>query len=317
MAAVNSSVTALRARGGERTAHRGPRRGVRISVRLGAGIVIVIATVRVWGPEPFLHGIAAISPLSLLAALGLTALATTAAAWRWQVVADGYDLHLSWRDAFAGYYRSQFLNSVLPAGVLGDVHRAWRHGRSQDRFGAAARAVAVERVLGQAVQLVLTLSILPLLGFASPLLPLLWCAGAVAALLAIAATHPRTRTALRRECRSLRPVLARRATLPAIVAASIVVVVSHLALFLVAAVAVGAPLGGGLVAAALIVLAAAAIPLNIGGWGPREATAAAAFALAGLGGSAGIAASTAFGTLALIAVAPGAVLLVTEGRRTT
>ena len=58
-----------------------------------------------------------------------------------------------------------------------------------------------------------------------------------------------------------------------------------------------------------MVLLAAAIPLNIGGWGPREGVAAWVFAAAGLGAGAGMAAATAFGVLTLVAVLPGAGVL--------
>lgn len=297
------------------------RSRIRRALFLAAGIAIVLATALVVGLGPFLRGLAAISPLSVLAAAATAFVATGAASWRWRVVASGYGLALTWRAAVAGYYRSQFLNAVLPAGVLGDVHRAWAHGRAQDRLGGAARAVAVERGLGQAVQIALTGAILVPLGFGSPLVPLVWWTGALTALIAlgvlIAVVLPRPRRVLRREYALLRPILARPSALAVIVVASVVVVAAHVTLFTVAAVAVGLPFGAGLAAAGLVVLAAAAIPVNVGGWGPREAAAAAAFALAGLGASSGVAASTAFGVLALIAVAPGAVVLLVERRRPT
>jgi hypothetical protein len=50
----------------------------------------------------------------------------------------------------------------------------------------------------------------------------------------------------------------------------------------------------------------------VAGWGPREAAAASAFAIVGLGAEAGVAASTAFGVLTLIAVAPGAIVLLVD-----
>ena len=55
------------------------------------------------------------------------------------------------------------------------------------------------------------------------------------------------------------------------------------------------------------VLLAAAIPFNVGGWGPREGAAGWAFALAGAGAAAGVSAATLYGVLALVAVAPGAI----------
>ena len=40
--------------------------------------------------------------------------------------------------AVAAYYRSQFLNTTLPGGVLGDVHRGVRHGRDAGDVGRGA-----------------------------------------------------------------------------------------------------------------------------------------------------------------------------------
>jgi hypothetical protein len=58
-----------------------------------------------------------------------------------------------------------------------------------------------------------------------------------------------------------------------------------------------------------------AVPLNIGGWGPREGMAAWAFSAAGLGVSQGVAAATAYGVMGLVATLPGAALLAADGLR--
>ncbi|GAA5206798.1 lysylphosphatidylglycerol synthase domain-containing protein [Microbacterium kyungheense] len=300
---------------------------VRRAVRVGGGIAVVVATALVVGVGPFLHGIAAISPPAIAAAFALIAVATAAAAWRWRVVAGGFGLPLPWHEALAAYYRSQFLNAVLPGGVVGDVHRAYAHGHPHERIGSAARAVAAERVFGQMVQVTLTLAVLLPLAAAhsawgSPLAPVAWGAGVLtgAAVLAVgvAAAVPRSRRVLQREFGMLRPLLVRPSALVAIVLASAVVVGAHVSLFVVAGLATGVAADpGGLVAAALVVLAASALPINVGGWGPREAAAGAAFAVAGLGGATGVATSTAFGVLALLAVAPGALVLLVARSRVT
>ncbi|MGN8025862.1 lysylphosphatidylglycerol synthase transmembrane domain-containing protein [Microbacterium sp. 22242] len=321
------STTPVRVAATASTRRERPR--LRAGIRIGAAAAILVATALAVGAGPFLRGLAAVSPSSVLTALVLAAVASAAAAWRWQVVCAGYGLPLSRPAAFAAYYRSQFLNAVLPAGVLGDVHRAWTHGRAQTRAADAVRAVAVERLFGQIVQIVLTLGILLAWGFGSPLVPLAWAAAALAALVAlafaVAVLLPRARPLLRRahlllrrEAGLLHPVLARPSRLLAMILASVAVVSAHVALFLVASVAVGVPLDGGrLTGVALVVLAASAIPVNLGGWGPREAAAGAAFAISGLGAAAGVAVSTTFGVLALVGVLPGALLLLTARRRRT
>jgi hypothetical protein len=63
---------------------------------------------------------------------------------------------------------------------------------------------------------------------------------------------------------------------------------------------------------ALLVLLAMAVPISIGGWGPREGAAAWAFALAGLGAAAGVTTAVIYGVLALVASLPGAIVLVAD-----
>lgn len=286
-------------------------------VRIAAAVAVVVATVAVVGTGPFLRGIASVSIGTVALALVLVACGTAACAWRWRAVAAGLGLPLPMRSAVAAYYRSQFLNAVLPGGVLGDVHRAYAHGREHDRVGVAARAVAAERIAGQFVQLAVTLAILLPLGFASALAPLEWTAGAVAAAaiagILVAAAIPAARRWMLRELALLRPVFARPSTLLTVVVSSVLALGAHVSTFLVAGAAVGVEAGPGeLVPIALLVLTASAIPLNVGGWGPREAASGAVFALAGIGGAAGVEVSTAYGVLALIAVAPGGIVLMTD-----
>ena len=67
---------------------------------------------------------------------------------------------ISWGRATAAYYRSQFLNTVLPGGVLGDVHRALAQGQDVGDVGRGLRAVAWERSAGQLVQVSVALGLL-------------------------------------------------------------------------------------------------------------------------------------------------------------
>jgi uncharacterized membrane protein YbhN (UPF0104 family) len=96
-----------------------------------------------------------------------------------------------------------------------------------------------------------------------------------------------------------------------IVGNSAIVVAGHAAMFVIAARAVGVTASlGVLLPLTMLVLLGAAVPMNLGGWGPREGVAAWAFAGAGLGGAQGVAAATAFGVLSAAATLPGAVVLV-------
>jgi hypothetical protein len=104
-------------------------------------------------------------------------------------------------------------------------------------------------------------------------------------------------------------VLARR-NLPGIVLASAVVVAGHVTTFLVAARTAGstAPLSR-LVPLTLLALLAMGVPLNVGGWGPREGMAAWAFGAAGLTAGEGVATAMVYGVLVLVSSLPGAAVL--------
>jgi hypothetical protein len=106
-------------------------------------------------------------------------------------------------------------------------------------------------------------------------------------------------------------------SLAPIVSLSTLVIAGHVLVLLIAAraVGVGAPVRQ-LVPLALLILVASALPTNIGGWGPREGAASWLFALAGIGAGPGLAASTAYGVLTLVAVSPGVVVLLAGRRRT-
>jgi len=98
--------------------------------------------------------------------------------------------------------------------------------------------------------------------------------------------------------------------------ASVLVVFGHTMVFVIAARVAGstAPLGE-LLVLLMVIQVAGSIPLNIGGWGPREGAAAAAFAAAGLGAGTGVTVTTLYAVLMLIAFTPGGALLLRDAVR--
>jgi uncharacterized membrane protein YbhN (UPF0104 family) len=290
------------------------------------GLAILAAIAWRLGTGPFLDGVRAVNAGSLTMAVLVTAVTTVCSAWRWQVVARGLGVDLRLGSAVAAYYRSQLLNTALPGGVLGDVHRAVDHGRAAGHVGRGVRAVAWERVAGQLVQVAVTLAVLTTLPSPiRPALPAVFAGGlaAVVTLIALARYAPRRGTSVWARARramaaDVRNGLVGRRAWPAITASSLLVVAGHVVVFLVAAHAVGVHAGlRELLPLALLVLVAAAVPTNIGGWGPREGVAAWAFAAAGFGADRGVATATAFGVLVLAASLPGAIVLVVGARHRT
>lgn len=278
----------------------------------------VVAALLIWvGPGPFLRGIAAVSPATAVAALAITALSTGCAAIRWRLVAArlGDDIPLG--SSIAWYYRSQLLNSVLPVGIAGDLHRGLARGITAGAPGGTGplrslRAVAWERLSGQVVGVVAALVVVLLLGPAPLARAALWFLAAVA--VGLAATGvvlllgpTRVRGVVRDDLRALTPS---RSQASWVAVTSVVATAGHATVFVIAARSV-LPQAGltELVPVALVVLLGASVPLSLAGWGPREGAAAGAFAAIGLGAANGVEVSAAYGALSLIAVTPGLIPL--------
>ncbi|WP_203911796.1 lysylphosphatidylglycerol synthase transmembrane domain-containing protein [Rhizocola hellebori] len=283
---------------------------------LGIGILAWLG----WrlGTGPFLDGVRAIDRSSLVVATVIGAVTTSCCAWRWRLVAGGLGVRLPMREAVAACYRSQFLNMTLPGGVVGDVHRAVRHGRDVGDVGLGVQAVVLERVAGHVVQVVLAVTVLA--AFPSPVrshlpavLAVLAAVGLVVAVLAFGVSRGgsiRWVAALARSLSRMRLGLLTPRLWAGVVFTSAVVLAGQLATFVLAARVSGsaAPLAL-LVPLTLFALMAMAVPLHVAGWGLREGAAAWVFGAAGLTATQGVATAVTYGVLTLVAGLPGAAVL--------
>ncbi|CAL9287322.1 hypothetical protein SUDANB51_06905 [Streptomyces sp. enrichment culture] len=296
-------------------------RQVRTHLGTLAGAAIVGVLFWRLGTGVFLDGLRRIDAVTLLLALGIGLVTTVFSAWRWALVARGLRIRLPFGPAVADYYRALFLNAALPGGVLGDVHRAVRHGQSEGDLRRGVKAVVLERTAGQlalfAVGAVVLLTMpSPVLSQARHIAPLaaLAALGAVAVVLALrmnrAAPSPRGRK-LRATLAEAREGLLSRRNGPGVVVSSVVVLAGYVAMFVLAAHVAGAAASVAvLVPLAVLALLAMGLPLNVGGWGPREGVTAWAFGAAGLGAGRGLAVAVVYGVLSLVASLPGLIVLV-------
>ena len=293
--------------------------------RVLAGAAVLAVLVWRLGTGPFLDGVRTINGWSLAAGAAIAVVTTVCCAWRWRLVARGLGVEMPLPAAVAAYYRSQFLNTVLPGGVLGDVHRGVRHGRDVDDVGRGLRAVAWERSAGQVVQAVADAGRSALRFRPRCALPRRWsrpcswrprsppCFSVASCL---TAALPAGRAPCARSSSDIRHGLLDRRAWPGIVIASGIAVVGHAATFLIAARTAGSTVSvARMLPLALLVLLATGLPTNIGGWGPREGMAAWAFGAAGLGADQGVATAVVYGVLVLVANLPGAVVLLTTWLR--
>ncbi|GIF22528.1 uncharacterized membrane protein YbhN (UPF0104 family) [Actinoplanes tereljensis] len=293
-------------------------------LRLLGGAAILAVLLWRLGTGAFLDGLRVIDAPALVAAFTIGVVTTVFSAWRWCLVARGLGLRLSLRGAIADYYKALFLNAALPGGVIGDVDRAVKHGRDEGDVAKSVRAVVLERTAGQIV--LIGVGVTVLVTVPSPVLTLLDKHGAVAATIGLAVAAAgvlvlvacrrlrqggsRVASAVRTTLSEIRTGLLARRNWPGITLASTVVLAGHLATFVVAARAAGseaallklAPL-------MLLALLAMSLPLNIGGWGPREAVTAWAFGAAGLSASQGLTIAVVYGVFAFVAALPGAIVV--------
>ena len=293
---------------------------------LGGAAIIALLAWRL-GTGAFLDGLRVIDGGTLLLAFGIGVTTTVFSAWRWCLVARGLGMRLPLGAAVADYYKALFLNAALPGGVLGDVDRAVRHGQGAGDVGRGVRAVVLERTAGQIVLVAVGVTVLctvpsPVSGPLQQHGPVLALTGATvagaAAVVLLAAGRLRRGTsraarAARTGLAEIRTGLLARRTWPGIVLASAVVLTGHLATFVVAARAAGS--SASLLRLAplmLLALLAMALPLNIGGWGPREGVTAWAFGAAGLSATQGLTIAVVYGVFAFVAALPGAVVLLTR-----
>nr|WP_086772045.1 lysylphosphatidylglycerol synthase transmembrane domain-containing protein [Streptomyces bobili] len=292
-----------------------------LRTHLGTVAGVVILGVLVWrmGTGAVLDGLRRIDAATLLLGLGIGAVTTVFSAWRWALVARGLKIRLPLGPAVADYYRSLFLNAALPGGILGDVHRAVRHGQSTGDVGRGVRAVVLERTAGQLVLAVAGVTILltlpsPVMADVRHFAPLaaLGAVGVLAVGLALRMNSSASRRGgrVRAALAEAREGLLSRRNGPGVALSSAVVLAGHLATFVVAARAAGsaAPVLT-LLPLAVLALLAMGVPLNVGGWGPREGITAWAFGAAGLGASTGLTVAVVYGVLSFVAALPGLVVL--------
>jgi uncharacterized protein (TIRG00374 family) len=308
---------------------------------LGGAAIIALVLWRL-GTGAFLDGLRVLDGGTLALAFGIGVVTTVLSAWRWCLVARGLGMRLSLKDATADYYQALFLNAALPGGVLGDVGRAVSHGREEGDVGRGVRAVVLERTAGQIVLVVVGAAVL--VTVPSPVLTLISANGkaiamvtavvAIAALLALGiarrvrrggsdlAGAARTGAAsklagaARTGAAEIRSGLLARRNWPGVLFASAMVLFGHLATFLVAARVAGNQVSFlSLAPMLLLALLAMGIPLNVGGWGPREGVMAWAFGAAGLSAEQGVTIAVAYGICAFVAAAPGAIVVAVRAAR--
>lgn len=91
--------------------------------------------------------------LYLILSIAITPLLVWASSWKWQVILQAMNIHVSAAKCFWLYVVGYFFNTVLPTNVGGDVVRAYAVGKSTGKRAEAFSSVFVERFTGLSVLL--------------------------------------------------------------------------------------------------------------------------------------------------------------------
>jgi uncharacterized membrane protein YbhN (UPF0104 family) len=303
-------------------------RRARVLARIAVSAGLLAALFWLLDGDALLARLRDLDPVWALVALAVSLPQMGLLAFRWRLTAARLGLALPFGTALSEYYLGVFLNQLLPGGVMGDVSRAWRHGRAgpetaadpgaapASALGPAVRAVILERASGQMVMAVaaaLALLALPAALAVRGRTVALAAAGMVG-LVAAALVLRRARVAPS-FWRDLHAALLAREVIAVQLVTSAVVLGTYVAMYLAAARAVGlATPFTVLVPLVPPVLLSMLIPITVAGWGVREAAAAALWGAVGLTPEDGVAASAAYGVLVLASTLPGAIVLISAGR---
>lgn len=295
-------------------------------LRWGFTLLLLLATGSFLDLAMLWRELAQFSLLALLAAMVLSVAQVVLSAWRWCYTARRLGLVLSMAVAVREYYLATFINQVLPGGVLGDVHRAWRHSLDSGARLASAHAVMIERLSGQLVMIAVALGLGGWLvwyryGMLEALSEygervLLLLAGLVAIVVLVASLWQRAKRYVHALRRDLRQALLERPALGIQIVSSAGVVTSYLAVFSLLALGAGywtdPHMALVLMSLCSLLLLVMAIPVTVAGWGVREGAAALLWPMAGLPAEQGVALSVGYGLAVLLSSLPGALFVFTR-----
>lgn len=246
---------------------------------------------------------------------------------RWWFIARELGVGFSYGAAVTEYTLSVLLNQILPFGVIGDGLRALRHARAIEPSAPAAGlrakvwlALGADRISGQAVLWACVAAAAPswfrrvareLTGGVRP--DFAWIAlsaACAASALWLIRRFQKQLLAWRAELRAAIVVLVSPRTLPIHGALSLLLIVDHGLVFYGAARSLGAaPPLPTLLEVVPLVLAASSVPTFLSGFGVREASTGALYALLALRAADGALIAFLFGTLSLVASLPGLIFL--------
>ena len=267
----------------------------------------------------------------LALALAMLAIQYLLCAIRWRAVLDVLGARIPLGRALSIFWMGTFFNQALPSAVGGDAIRIYKLYKTGGSLGAAFNGVMLERGATVYALALIVAAMLPALGQSVPDSDMTWIVPAVLGLVAIGtaglgvvmlldrlpARHRRWRVVrglaeLAADARQvfLSPRNAFRVLGWAILGHVNLCMIPYALL-----VGIGDDVSYGAVLALYpLVVLATTVPISIAGWGVREVSMIAAFALIGVSTESATAVSLLLGVLTALASVPGGVLWLLDGR---
>lgn len=280
-----------------------------------AVVAVITALFLTVDPAQVIAAFENVSPVPVFAGLAIVQSQIVFSALRWRFTAYRLDHHIPLPIAIREYYIATFLNQILPSGMAGDAFRAYRSkSRGEAGWKRPAAAVFLERLSGQLAFFVLVgVGLLAWPLFLAEKLPdgferiaaVFLAVVLLLVLLALFLQRIRLPARLTAIWPDLVAVFWKDGALIIQFGLSALTVSGYVAVFMIAAYAVGSPLPAIAVVTVIpLCLLTMVIPLGVGGWGTREAAAAALWPLLGFSSAEGLSASLLYGIISLIGVAP-------------
>ena len=238
-------------------------------------------------------------------------------AYRWQYISKYTNLNISYSYSLKFYYISNFLNNTLPGGVLGDLYRIYHSSdnkRALLELGRSFQSVVFERFSGQvALFFVFITSLTLYFLFYGKYVAFLYLFSFMIFIIILFKLIIRIKfreffqkNAFGKNFRSIfsGPIFWQHLFY------SFLVISSYISIYVITALSLKLNIDyfSFLVFTPLI-LFSMSIPISIGGWGVREATALLVSFLLGLSASASITVSIVYGLLNFICSLPGLVFI--------
>jgi glycosyltransferase 2 family protein len=240
---------------------------------------------------------------------------------RWHLILRRLGAQMRLSAALRLFYIAVFFNACLWGAVAGDVVRTWLAHRNAVDMRTAVNSVLLDRVAPLCAVALLVLATLPLfaqrVGIGAAVIPGVLSLAGIAGIFIVATLHRLPshwqHNRLVRLVQSLGSAtrlifLAPSAAMPMLSIAVAGQIVGSVSAFLIAkSLAIHIGLLDCLMLMQPVTLVTA-LPISIGGWGVREATIVALFALVGVSSEAALALSVQIGLIGLIVSLPGGVL---------